>query len=133
MKNFEELGSLDSAGDSDELTESLSGDSDEFSLEDLGEEYSSLEEIDETSAEPVPVIEAAASDSGDTSDNTEFSIFREKLDRVTETLNHLPRNLKLIIEDLIGNKGLAGRRLDILLINWQTAHRLRKLLLLQKK
>ena len=110
LAELEELGSFDSTGESGEDTDSLSGESDEFSLEDLGEEYSSLEEIDESLPEPaaaVPALDAAASDFGDSSDNTEFSIVKERLDKVTETLNRLPRNLKLIIEDLIGKQRIG--------------------------
>ena len=87
---------------------------DEFSLDDLGEEYSTLEDIADFESAPaageevsyrVPEQEETASD---------FSIERQKLEKVTDTLNRLPRNLKFIIEDLIGNKGLAGKRLDLL-------------------
>ncbi len=87
---------------------------DEFSLDDLGEEYSTLEDIADFASAPaageevsyrVPEQEETASD---------FSIERQKLEKVTDTLNRLPRNLKFIVEDLIGNKGLAGKRLDLL-------------------
>ncbi len=92
-------------------------DSEEFSLEDLGEEYSSLEEIEEIEEDEISPDEEERREpsyelSEKTEEESEFSIDRDKLDRVTETLNRLPRNLKFIIEDLIGNKGLSGRRLD---------------------
>ena len=97
----------------EEAFDTSSSDSEEFSLEDLGEEYSNLEEIEE---EEVTVPEPAASapdiNIPEEAEESDFSIEREKIERVTETLNQLPRNLKLIIEDLIGNKGLSGRRLD---------------------
>ncbi len=117
LGSLEDLGDLEDVGDISAAPEASAGEADEFSLEDLGEEYSSLEEIEE---EIIPESPGAGDFSGGqdyavpetAEEDLEFSIDQEKLGRVTDTLNQLPRNLKLTIEDLIGNKGLSGKRLN---------------------
>ena len=109
---LEDLGALE---DLDDFAAD-SGEPEEFSLEDLGEEYSTLDDIGEDEPETALVSEEAAVPEYEVSEKaaeeTVFSIEKEKLDRITETLNQMPRNLKFILEDLIGNKGLSGKRLD---------------------
>ena len=110
---YDDLGILESIDEAAGPEDAVSSDSEEFSLEDLGEEYSNLEEIEEAEeAAPEPEPSVPGISVPEEHDESDFSIEREKVEQVTETLNQLPRNLKLVIEDLIGNKGLSGRRLD---------------------
>ena len=131
---LEDLGLLENIDETEETAEDALSEPEEFSLEDLGEEYSSLEEIEEeiipeaAEAAAVPDISAPVQ-----AEESDFSIEKEKLERVTETLNQLPRNLKLVIEDLIGNKGLSGKRLDNLVEKLASGASVREIAALAEK
>lgn len=82
---------------------------DEFNLGDLGEEFGVLEEEPEeerkeAAAEETPSEAEAAAAPIELSD--------EEFDALRETLSSLPRNLKLIVEEQIGEKGLSGLPLN---------------------
>ncbi|MDX9799932.1 MAG: hypothetical protein RBT69_01200 [Spirochaetia bacterium] len=114
LDEIEELGDLETLDD-EELNK------DEFSLEDLGEEFGNIDELDEIEQEKeVEEPPEAAAETPDLPPHQDeeaagqFYISADKLKQVTDTLAQLPWNLKFFIEDLIGNKELAGRNLDVL-------------------
>ncbi|MCK5198534.1 MAG: hypothetical protein KAR21_09295, partial [Spirochaetales bacterium] len=118
----EELSFDDSDADDLDLGEFEIGDEsfdeeleiDEFDLGDLGQDFGVLEE--DLSAIPEESI-APADSSGVDSDleEEEFEIDEETFKKVKASLLNLPRNLKLIIEEEIGEKGLKGPSLEKLI------------------
>ena len=109
-EEFGELGELEE--------ESGVPEGDEFSLEDLGEEFGNideLEEIETKAEETVSEMEYDVKPDAVSAVSAEdIYISTEKLSKVTETLSSYPGNLKFFIEDLIGNKELSGTNLDTL-------------------
>ncbi len=79
-------------------------------FEELGEHFGIAGE--EVEAEPVVAGEAEAGGVEDLHAGEEdYEIADDEFEAVKQTLNTLPRNLKLAIEELIGEKGLSGDRL----------------------
>lgn len=101
----------------------------DFSLGDLGEQFGIKEEGDEAAPDPslFEVGEDAAEEESAGEDFSETGSDREDMGkeefflddaaflRVQEHLEKLPRNLKLIIEEQIGEKGLIGKSLETVL------------------
>ncbi len=79
---------------------------DEFDLGDLGQDFGVLEEDLSISDDLVPEITEGEVDSD--LEEEEFGIDEDTFDKVKASLLNLPRNLKLIIEEEIGEKGLTG-------------------------
>ncbi len=87
---------------------------DEFDLGDLGQDFGVLEEdISSIHEEEMVLDESSAVDLE--LEEEEFEITSESFDRVKATLLTLPWNLKLIIEEEIGEKGLKGPSLKKLI------------------
>ncbi len=118
---YEDLGEIEELGNLETLDDEEPG-KDEFSLEDLGEEFGNIDELDEIVPdkevkEAAPLAAAVKSELPPGQDEDKEGqpyISGDRLKQVTETLSRLPWNLKFFIEDLIGNKELAGRNLDTL-------------------
>jgi len=110
-----ELGEGLSLDDSDpmdlsefEIDDSLDDDLDidEFDLGDLGQDFGVLEdEISDVLSQELSVEETGQIEE---EPEEEFEISEDEFSRVKATLQILPRNLKLIIEEQIGEKGLKG-------------------------
>ncbi len=90
----------------------------EFSLGDLGQEFG----VDEEPAEDMGHLESldvpSADESGDFDDaysDESYAIPDDEFIELKKTLGQMPRNLKLIIEELIGEKRLTGENLDKLI------------------
>ena len=80
---------------------------DEFDLGDLGQDFGVLEdELSSISNTEIAVDDESVDEVGQEED--EFEIEEKSFERVKATLQNLPRNLKLIIEEEIGEKGLKG-------------------------
>ncbi len=91
----------------------------EFSLGDLGGEFG-LDDGDDTDygvLENIPMEDQDESAAGykDLSGDDNYAIPDDEFDVIKKTLITLPRNLKIIIEELIGEKRLAGENLEKLL------------------
>jgi len=87
---------------------------DEFDLGDLGQDFGVLEEDLSSVSEP----ELSPEDSSlveEDLEEEEYEIEEKSFVRVKNTLKNLPRNLKLIIEEEIGEKGLKGPSLKKLI------------------
>ncbi|MCK5674775.1 MAG: hypothetical protein KAH95_15455, partial [Spirochaetales bacterium] len=87
---------------------------DEFDLGDLGQDFGVLE--DDISS--IPETEISLDDSSDIEEDLEeeeFEIDEKSFEKVKINLQNLPRNLKLIIEEEIGEKGLKGPSLEKLI------------------
>ncbi len=89
---------------------------DEFNLGDLGQDFGVLEESDDldfTPPESSPFDESEASVPVEESEESEedFQLTEEEFAKLTATLKTLPRNLKLVIEEYIGEKNLSGEKL----------------------
>ncbi|MCK5672877.1 MAG: hypothetical protein KAH95_05860, partial [Spirochaetales bacterium] len=87
---------------------------DEFDLGDLGQDFGVLEE----DLSSISETEISLDDSEETSEDLEgeeFEIEENTFERVKASLQNLPRNLKLIIEEEIGEKGLKGPSLEKLI------------------
>lgn len=118
---YEDLGEIEELGDLETLDDEEPG-KDEFSLDDLGEEFGNIDELDEIVPDKevkadTPLAAAGKSElplPHDEDNEGKFYISGDRLKQVTDTLSKLPWNLKFFIEDLIGNKELAGRNLDTL-------------------
>lgn len=83
---------------------------DEFNLGDLGEEFGVLEE-EETA--PEEEIQAEGEAEGELAEEAApIELSDEDFKALTETLVTLPRNLKLIVEEQIGEMGLSGEPLN---------------------
>lgn len=85
---------------------------DQFDLGDLSEEFDLGEEEEPVDAGfgELPEVEA-----GEAAEEGEFGISDDEFLNIRRTLGSLPRNLKMVIEELIGEKGLAGDDLKKLL------------------
>ena len=94
---------------------------DEFNLGDLGEEFGVLEEGEETPAEEELQAGGAAEEEL-AEDAAPLQLSDEDFKALTETLVTLPRNLKLIVEEQIGERGLSGEPLNRL-VNALVQHR----------
>ncbi len=96
----------------DDLDEDL--EIDEFNLGDLGQDFGVLED-DISESDEIDL----SSDTGSTDEfeleEDEFELSEEAFDRVKASLLKLPLNLKIIIEELIGEKNLKGAPLEKLL------------------
>ncbi|HDQ13490.1 MAG TPA: tetratricopeptide repeat protein, partial [Sediminispirochaeta sp.] len=119
-EGFEVLGESDEGPDLDSGLEELElpeeefeegeFELDEFNLGDLGEEFGVLEEGEEKEEEPAASAETAP-EGAEAEEVVEVELDDEQFDALRETLVTLPRNLKLIIEEQIGEKGLSGKGL----------------------
>lgn len=120
---FADAGIEDSIGDDDFSLEDFSlGEIDgddidaaEFSLGDLGQEFGVDDEIesDVGQLENLEINpEDAGGDFGDAYSDDNYAIPDDEYIDLKRTLGQMPRNLKLIIEELIGEKNLAGENLD---------------------
>lgn len=84
---------------------------DEFNLGDLGEEFGVLEEGEEASSEEE--LQAGGEAEGELAEESAPpQLSDEDFKALTETLVSLPRNLKLIVEEQIGERGLSGEPLN---------------------
>jgi len=91
---------------------------DEFNLGDLGQDFGVLDEAEELN---FTAPEDSASTAGGTSSQGEgneepgeeesFQISEDDFQKLKTTLNNLPRNLKIAIEEEIGDKNLSGSKL----------------------
>lgn len=81
---------------------------DEFNLGDLGEEFGVLEEAGEEEEE---VLQSGEGEEELEEEETALDLTDEQFKALGETLLTLPRNLKLIVEEQIGEKGLSGQQL----------------------
>jgi tetratricopeptide (TPR) repeat protein len=79
---------------------------DEFDLGDLGQDFGVLE----ADNSPLHEEELAIDDDSDVDEELEedFELSEKSFEHVKTTLQNLPRNLKIIIEEEIGEKGLKG-------------------------
>ncbi len=87
---------------------------DEFDLGDLGQDFGVLEEDLSSVSEKEISLDDSSGDEEDLEEE-EFEIQEKSFERVKVTLQNLPRNLKLIIEEEIGEKGLKGPSLQKLI------------------
>ncbi|RKX93123.1 MAG: hypothetical protein DRP59_03765 [Spirochaetes bacterium] len=90
---------------------------DEFDLGDLGQDFGVLEEPEDLSFTPPPESPfggtVSQADTGEAVPGEEaFELSDEDFKKLTATLNTLPRNLKLVIEEAIGEKNLSGDKLQ---------------------
>ena len=83
---------------------------DEFNLGDLGEEFGVLEEGEQEIIEGPEEVGLPVSE-----EEAPIELTEEEFKIMGETLQTLPRNLKLIIEEQIGEQGLAGPSLRTLI------------------
>ena len=89
----------------------------EFSLGDLGQEFG-VDEATETDMGRLENLEAGAADAGETLEEAfgdDYAIPDDEFIELKKTLGSLPRNLKILIEELIGEKNLTGSNLEKLL------------------
>ena len=87
----------------------------EFSLGDLGDEFGVDDEEESELGRLEGLDEGAADfsdDFGDAYSDDTYVIPDDEYIELKKTLGTLPRNLKLIIEELIGEKNLSGENLD---------------------
>jgi hypothetical protein len=87
---------------------------DEFNLGDLGQDFGVLEEDLSTVLDESETTDDS-SGSEEELEEEEFELSEDSFERVKATLSNLPRNLKLIIEEEIGEKGLKGAPLENLI------------------
>lgn len=87
---------------------------DEFDLGDLGQDFGVLEE-DLAAVPDDSVPESAVGGVDSDPDEEEFELHEDVFEKVKVSLLNLPRNLKLIIEEEIGEKGLKGAPLKRLI------------------
>ncbi|MFP4179571.1 MAG: periplasmic flagellar collar protein FlcA, partial [Spirochaetaceae bacterium] len=91
---------------------------DEFSIDDLGQDFGVLEDVPEGSPFEDVGIEGieeeieAVDEEGE--EEAEFSLSDDDFFALRNTLLTLPLNLKIMVEELIGEKGLKGKNLDAL-------------------
>jgi len=85
-------------------------DIDEFDLGDLGQDFGVLEDDLSSIKEPELIEESPGSE--EEFEEEEFAIEEVSFERVKLSLQNLPRNLKLIIEEEIGENGLKGPYLE---------------------
>ena len=89
---------------------------DEFDLGDLGQDFGVLEEdLSSIKEDEILLDENPDSEEDLEEEEEEFEIEQKSFDRVKLTLKNLPRNLKLIIEEEIGEKSLKGPSLKKLI------------------
>ncbi len=90
---------------------------DEFNLGDLGQDFGVLEDTEDLTFSAPESTSFELTEPGEPdAENGElegepFQISDEDFNKLTATLNILPRNLKLIIEEYIGEKNLSGEKL----------------------
>ncbi len=103
---FSEEEELDTLGEDDLGTEG-------FSLGNISEDFGVLEDTgDEEIVEAAPAVSGFVPESEGDED---FELSDEDFRSVQRTMGALPRNLKIAIEELIGEKGLGGKDLRKLL------------------
>ncbi|HAK47064.1 MAG TPA: hypothetical protein DCO79_14250 [Spirochaeta sp.] len=124
---IETEGAEDSAIDGDDFSledfslEEIDGDdieTSEFSLGDLGEEFGVDDEEETEIGHLEGLGEETADigeDFGDAYADDSYAIPDDEYIELKKTLGTLPRNLKLLIEELIGEKNLGGENLDKLI------------------
>ena len=120
----DDVGAGDIEGDDDFSLEDFSlgeidGDdieASEFSLGDLGDEFGVDDEEEESGFGHLEGLDESptdfSEDFGDAYSDDTYAIPDDEYIELKKTLGMLPRNLKLIIEELIGEKNLSGENLD---------------------
>ncbi|MCL2705925.1 MAG: hypothetical protein FWE72_06930 [Spirochaetaceae bacterium] len=117
---FEKKEDEESIIESDEQQEDT-GLSSDYNLQDFGDKFGSVDDLEDTNADDLSKNAATQTTKGieisDTADGKEERsedsyISSINLRRVTETLSLYPGNLKLYIEDLIGNRDIPKAHLD---------------------
>ncbi|MCL2481296.1 MAG: hypothetical protein FWF38_06255, partial [Spirochaetaceae bacterium] len=98
------------------------GTSSDFNLQDFGDKFGSVDDLEDSHASDLSkkAIAAKAKKEKEVSDKGEveeersekYYISKEKLKRAVDTLSSYPGNLKIYIEDLIGNKEVPKAHLD---------------------
>jgi hypothetical protein len=127
---------VDKAGGEDEFSDNMSDDdfsledfslgeiddgdieATEFSLGDLGQEFG-VDDGAETDIGSLEELSLSTDESGmelaDAFDDDSYAIPDDEYIELKKTLGQMPRNLKILIEELIGEKNLSGDNLDKLL------------------
>ena len=100
---------IPSAGDIEDIDEN-NFEVDEFSLGDLGEQFGELEESFEIASEEQLNPALAVSEELPQGDEV-LDLNEEDFAALQETLNRQPLNLKIAIEELVGEKNLSGAHL----------------------
>jgi tetratricopeptide (TPR) repeat protein len=113
LEAMEEMPAAEAGPPSGEMLEALEGgeeeeyEFDEFSLKGLGEDFGISEEaVSEPPLEEIALPEAAAPAA-----EAEIELTEQQFSRLKRGLDYLPRNLKIIIEELIGEQELGGEEL----------------------
>ena len=101
---------IPSAGDIEDIDEN-NFEVDEFSLGDLGEQFGELEESFEIASEEQLNPALAVSEELPQGDEV-LELNEEDFAALQETLNRQPLNLKIAIEELVGEKNLSGAHLQ---------------------
>ncbi|MBN2509415.1 MAG: hypothetical protein JXB03_04025 [Spirochaetales bacterium] len=104
---------IPSAGDIDAFSDD-DFEVDEFNLGDLGAQFGEFETHEERPAPAAAEPLAAAGGELEAGDE-DLHLSAEDMDAITRTLGQLPLNLKIVIEELIGEKDLSGEPLRRLL------------------
>ncbi len=101
---------IPSAGDIEDIDEN-NFEVDEFSLGDLGEQFGELEETFDAGTEEQ--LNPALDVSGELPQSDEaLDLEDDEFEALQETLNRQPLNLKIAVEELIGEKNLSGPHLQ---------------------
>ena len=132
---FEKKDDSDPDSDKTEPDQDKLDSDDDFNLDDLGDKFSSVDDLDdaplddllssapavgakkqkEAAAKPKKQKEASTKTAKPKEERSEkLYISAEKLKEVVDTLSQYPGNLKFYIEDLIGNKDISRANLDSL-------------------
>ncbi|WP_321990866.1 periplasmic flagellar collar protein FlcA [Marispirochaeta aestuarii] len=101
---------IPTAGDIEDIDEA-NFEVDEFSLGDLGEQFGEIEEPLDTLTEEELNPALAVSEELPSGDE-ELDLDEDEFQRLQETLNQQPLNLKIAIEELIGEQNLSGPHLQ---------------------
>ena len=101
---------IPTAGDLSDIDE-VNFEVDEFSLGDLGEQFGEIEEPLDTLTEEELNPAVAVSEELPSGDE-DFHLDEEEFRLLQETLNQQPLNLKIVIEELIGEQNLSGPHLQ---------------------
>ncbi len=88
---------------------------DEFNLGKLGDGFGILEDVTRAAPETEEELNPAAAVSSEELVTEELSFSEDEFEKISKNLSLLPRNVKIVVEELIGEKGLSGDRLKTLL------------------
>ncbi len=84
---------------------------DEFNLGDLGQDFGVLEESEDLTFTPREKSSEVSAELAEPEEEELYQISEEDFKKIKGTLNTLPRNLKIVIEEYIGEKNLSGEKL----------------------